>query len=168
MSTLVVYFSRSGTTRRVAETLAGALEADLEGIRELRSRRGWLGYLRSARDARQRRWVPIEALERDPSRYDLVILGTPVWYWSLSAPVRSFLASQSRRLAKVAFFVTEGGSGERRVFRQMAEVAGTQPVATLAVTQRDVESGQASRAIDHFVASLPKRAMPSATQLSIS
>lgn len=156
MSTLVVYFSRTGTTRKVAEAIARSVGADIEAIHEQKDRLGLRGYLRSAFDATLGRWVPIDAIGRDPTRYDLVIVGTPVWGWSLSAPVRAFLSNQARRLPRVAFFVTEGGGGDRRVFGQMAEVVGAEPVATLALVQRDVERGAATRAIESFVASLPK------------
>lgn len=154
MSTLVVFYSRTGTTRRVAETLARALAADLEEIREKRDRLGVRGYLRSGFDAGLQRWVPIEPLGRDPGRYDLVVVGTPVWNMSLSAPVRTFLANNARRPPELAFFLTEGGTGDRRVFRQMEEVAGKRPVATLVAKQRHVESGRAEPEIDAFVARL--------------
>jgi flavodoxin len=165
MNALVVYFSRTGTTRKVAETIASSLGADIEAIHEPQNRLGFRGYLRSAFDATLSRWVPTDAVGRDPTRYDLVIVGTPVWGWSLSAPVRAFLAAHARRLPKVAFFVTEGGSGDRRVFEQMAQVVAADPLATLALVQRDVERSTASRAIESFLASLPKKptaASPSA------
>ena len=44
---LVVYFSRSGTTRLLAEGIARAMHADVEELKEQRSRRGLLGWLRS-------------------------------------------------------------------------------------------------------------------------
>jgi flavodoxin len=169
MSTLVVYFSRTGTTRKAAETIARKLGADLEAIHEPKDRLGRRGYVRSLLDAVFSRWVPIDVLGRDPSRYDLVVVGTPVWGQSVSAPMRTFLSNHARRLPRVAFFVTEGGSGDRRAFEQMAQVVGADPVATLALAQRDVESGKASRAIDAFVASLPKMAAassPSAHRVS--
>ncbi len=157
MSTLVVFYSRTGTTRKVAETLANDLGSDIEELREATDRRGIRGYVRSLLDATFSRWVPIDAPGCDPTRYDLVVVGTPVWGASISAPVRSFLASHAGRLPKVAFFVTEGGRGERRVFQQMAEVAAVHPVATLSLLQSDVDHGTASGALESFVAALRKK-----------
>lgn len=156
MRILVVYFSRTGTTRKVAEAIARGLGADIEAIPEPKDRVGLRGYLRSLFDATLSRWVPIGPIGRDPTRYDLVVVGTPVWGWSVSAPVRAFLSNHARRLSKVAFFVTEGGRGDRRVFDQMAQVLAAEPVATLALLQRDVERGAGSSAIERFVASLPR------------
>jgi flavodoxin len=154
MTTLVVFYSRSGTTRAVAEAIARSLGADLEEIREARHRRGARGYVRSAFDAVMHRWVPIDPVARDPLRYDLVVVGTPVWATKVSAPVRSFLSANTRRLTNVAFFVTEGGRGEHQAFWQMAELAGVQPTATLALRQCEVDGGTAGEAIASFVAAL--------------
>ena len=44
---LVVYFSRTGHTRVLAEGIARALGADLEEIRDRTDRTGLLGWLRS-------------------------------------------------------------------------------------------------------------------------
>jgi hypothetical protein len=154
MNALVVFYSRTGTTRTVARRLARELGADIEELTDPVHRLGLRGYLRSAFDAGLGRWVPVEPVTRDPTRYDLVIVGSPVWVSSVSAPVRTFLCNNARRLRKVAFFVTEGGRGDRRVFRQMADVVGAKPAATLALLQQDVERGSASTAITSFAASL--------------
>jgi hypothetical protein len=80
-----------------------------------------------------------------------LLVGTPVWNASVSAPVRSLLAGPLHGLGKLAFFLTEGGQGDRRVFREMAEVAGCEPRATLALRQRDVEQDRTAAAIGPFV-----------------
>ena len=157
MSALVVFYSRTGTTRKVAQNIARGLGADFEEIREATDRRGVLGYIRSAFEAIYDRWVPIDSLTRDATQYDLVVVGTPVWNASLCAPARAFLAANAHRLPKVAFFVTEGGRGARRVFGQMAEVVGAQPIATAAFMQRDVDHGRDAEAIASFVGSLRQK-----------
>ena len=133
-NTLVVYYSRSGTTRRLAKMLARELDADLEEIVDDGDRRGVLGYLRSGLEAALRRVPAIHPLEHDPSTYDLVVVGTPIWNWSLSAPVRAFLDEHGKQLDRFAFFCTCGSSGSGRVFRQMRELCGKNPVAQLVVT----------------------------------
>jgi flavodoxin len=86
---LVVYYSRSGSTRKIAEALSAALTCDLEEIVENKSRAGFFGYMRSLVEARQKRPSVIEPAKRDPSSYDLVVVGTPVWGWPVSSPVRA-------------------------------------------------------------------------------
>lgn len=132
---LLVFYSRSGRTRSVARVLAASLECDAEELIDATDRRGVRGYLRSALDALLRRPVQLAALKADPLQYDLVIVGTPVWDAAVSAPVRAFLRDYGGQLHRVAFFLTYGGSGARRVFRQMRRLAGRKPLATLAVRE---------------------------------
>ncbi len=138
---LVVFYSRTGCTKLVAETLAKALGADVERLVDTRGRAGLLGYLRSGFDGSLGRLTELKPLSRDPAAYRLVVVGTPVWNGSVSSPVRTFLAQSKAMLRQVAFFCTYRGSGNERTFRQMAGVCGKAPVATMAV--RDSEVGDA-------------------------
>ncbi len=140
MKTLIVYYSRSGLTRSVALALAHALNAVTEEITEPRSRSGFFGYLRSAREAMRKQPATITPT-RDPSPYDLVLVGTPVWVGSLSSPVRAYLTANRDRLKDVAFFCTMGGRGDAVTFAQMQQLIGKAPVGQLTVTDREITSG---------------------------
>lgn len=83
--TLVVFYSRSGATRKIAQALSEALKCDLEEITEPKTRTGVLGYIRSLVEARRKRPSTIRPNKQDVSSYDLVVVGTPVWAWSLSS-----------------------------------------------------------------------------------
>jgi len=135
---LVVYYSRTGTTRKVAESLTTALRCDSEEIVEVGSRSGMLGYVRSLIEARRQVPSRIAAVAKDPSDYDLIVVGTPVWAWSLSSPVRAFLLANRPRLPAVAFFCTLGGAGSDRAFGEMQELTGEPPVGCLAIAAREV------------------------------
>jgi hypothetical protein len=54
LKTLVAFYSRSVTTRRIAVALSEALKCDLEEITEPRPRTGFLGYIRSLLEARRK------------------------------------------------------------------------------------------------------------------
>ena len=114
---LVVYYSRTGRTWAVGEALAQALGGEMEEIVEPRGRTGIFGSLRSAVEAWRERPSAIAAPKRDPSSYDLVVIGTPVWAWSVSSPVRAYLTAMKPRLPDVAFFCTLGATGSTRASR---------------------------------------------------
>ncbi|MDR3484793.1 MAG: hypothetical protein P4M05_07770 [Bradyrhizobium sp.] len=138
--TLVVFYSRSGTTRRIAQTLAGALKCDLEEITEPRPRSGFLGYVRSLLEAGRKLPAIIAPTKHDVSSYDLVVIGTPVWGWSVSSPVRAYLMATASQLPEVAFLCTLGGRGSESAFAQMTAIVGKKPRAVCAITQREALS----------------------------
>ena len=148
---LVVYFSRTGHTRRVAEEIARQLGADTEAIEEPRSRAGLFGYIRSAREAVKQQGAAITAPRKDPRDYELVILGTPVWAGNLSSPVRAYLAAQRAKLPQVAFFCTQNGSGAAKVLRQMADLCERAPLAELTVRAAELRRRQHTAKLNGFL-----------------
>ena len=148
---LIVYYSRTGATRRLAEALARALHADIEPIVDSKDRSGILGYLRSAAEVLQKHGAPIEPMRTDPRSYDLIVIGTPIWAWSVSSPVRSYLAANRGRLPDVAFVCTMGSRGGERAFEEMQAIAGKAHRASCAMTAREVASEVDGRRIAQFV-----------------
>lgn len=151
---LVAYYSRTATTKKVAEILADKLGADIEEIRDTVDRKGVKGYWLSGKDATLRKLTVLEKSEKDLSNYDLVIIGTPIWSWNMSVPVRTYITENKDRFKEVAFFCTMGGSGDERAFGEMAEIIGKKPVATLTLKTIEVVKETAGEKIEEFIKSL--------------
>lgn len=147
---LVVYYSRTGHTQRLAERIAGALGADLEAISDRTRRGGVLGFLRSAYEAIRERQPEIAPPTHDPASYAMVIIGTPIWSNSLSSPIRSYLMRHRDALRSAAFFCTYGSSGGERTFARMAGLSGHSPASTLAVRGGELERSTAE--VERFLA----------------
>jgi flavodoxin len=150
---LVVFYSRTGTTRTIANALTAALRCDAEEIVLAENRRS---FLSAAIAALRRRPARIAATKHDPSSYDLVIIGTPVWAWSVSSPVRAYLMQSANKLPQVAFFCTMGSRGDETTFAQMRQLAGKVPHAAAAFTTRDVLAGRYPAALGQFVDALKR------------
>jgi flavodoxin len=140
MKALVVYYSKSGNTRRVAEEIAKALGAETEQIVEVGVKRtGILGFLRAGRGAMMREKSRIETPKMRPSDYDLVFVGSPVWGWNLAPAVRSYLASVALGQRPIALFCTMGSNGEKKTFDSIRELApGSRALGELAVLQSEL------------------------------
>jgi flavodoxin len=148
---LIIYYSRTGTTRALAAELAIKLDADMLSIEDTRSRRGATGYLRSLFEVVRGTLPAIEPTNLDPSSYDLVLLGTPVWAGRPSSPMRRFLCDVGHSLHHVAFFCTYGGRGFDSAFGEMRELLGKAPIATLAVRQGNLIHHRHEKSVDRFL-----------------
>ena len=90
---LCIYYSRTGNTKRVMETIAKEMDAELLALTDGVERSGLRGWLRSGMDAMRKDCpdvLPFET-ERKLENYRLVIVGTPVWAGRCSSVIRSFL-----------------------------------------------------------------------------
>lgn len=159
--TLVVCYSRTGTTRTVADAIARALDnADREPLQDTVNRGGLRGYLRSAMDGIFGRRTVLTGTRRDPRAYDLVVVGTPVWFGALSSPARTYLEENAGRFPAVAFFLTHGATGREKVFAQMQRASGARPLALLSVREADVARGAFAPSVATFVKELAHAATP--------
>ena len=169
MNVLVVYYSRTGNTRRVATELATLGDWDIEPLIDTKNRRGPVGYVRSLLDSIFARTTHLAALRHDPADYDLVVVGTPVWSSSISAPVRTWLQEHAGKLPPLAFFATENRRGAARVFEQMAAIARSTPIITLELTANDLRSGPLAPRLAPLIATIrgaagPRRPVAPATE----
>ena len=156
MKSLVIYFTRSGNTTKVAEEIAAALGADIELLKDDVKRGGPVGFLKSGREAKSGAMVNLKPLAHDPTTYDLVVVGTPVWARMVSSPVNTFLRTVNRGNARLAWFCTVGASSEsfkENCFSTMTEAAGQDPVAAVGFSAKELKNDH-SKAVADFVASV--------------
>jgi hypothetical protein len=156
---LIVYYSRTGYTERVARLLAKATGGELCPITESRSRRGPWGYVRSAWQSTTGRQPVIDRLARDPTPADLVLIGTPIWGGQLASPVRSFAHRHARQIRRVAFFGTQRRTGSTAAFGELRQILGRSPVATLKLTDAEIDAGNAPLQIKTFARRVMARAV---------
>lgn len=153
---LVVYYSRTGNTRKVAELISEHLDCDIEEIWDKKDRSGAWGYMQSGYDATFKRLADIGEIKNDPANYDLVIIGTPVWAGTMSSPIRTYITRNNAKFNDIAFFCTMGGSGDMRTFRAMEELAGKHPKATLSITEREIKNISYERKLNEFITVVKK------------
>ncbi|WP_407381252.1 flavodoxin family protein [Methanobrevibacter sp.] len=151
MSVLVAYYSRTDITKKVAEEIAGRLNADTEEIVSTVKYDGKIGYARAGKDAMTVKIIELGDLKYDPSDYDTVYLGVPVWAGKAANPVISYIKQNEGKFNNVKFFVTAGANGFESSFKQMEEFVGKAPLKTLAITTKEVKNGEFKEKLDSFL-----------------
>lgn len=149
--TLVVFYSPTGFTRRVAEEIARQHRFDIEEIGDRKSRTEPFGALRSVVEALAR--IPARHLptKRAAKAYELVIVGTPIWAAHVSSPIRAYLREQGCAMGNVAFFCTYGGAGAATVMKEMKSLCHAEPRSTLDARDEEINGGQYRRRVAEFL-----------------
>lgn len=153
MKILVTFYSRSGNTKKMAQAIAECLHADLDEIIDLKNRRGILGWILSGRDALKGTLTTIKTV-KNPSDYDLVIIGTPIWAGHSTPATRTYITQFKNQIKKVAIFVTSGGDGPQKTASLFENILGKKAVASVGWTQVDNNSNQYSSKPDQFVSKI--------------
>ena len=149
MKTLVAYFTESGCTRRVAQTIAEATGATLHELKaaqpytsaDLDWRNPESRVNREANDPAARQSVKLaDTSVPDWDSYDVVFIGAPVWWGAAAWPIDDFLTSNDFTGKKLAAFVASASSS----FGNESEVKGMAKHAQWLVGKRFPSSVSAS------------------------
>ena len=115
MKSLVVFYSRTGNARFVAQTIAAEIGADLEELVDLKKRSGLGGWLGAGADARRGRETDIGPISKSSADYNLIVVGTPIWAGQPAPAVTTYLKKNDLAGKKVAAFFVQGGKKPRGV-----------------------------------------------------
>lgn len=153
---LVVYFSRSGFTGGIAKEVAAISGADIEEVMDEESPGQKKSYFRRVCEATFHLLTSNKKPDRQPASYDVIAIGTPIWCWNMSSPIRTYIKNNREQFKKVAFFCTYGGNGKERVFQDMEKLAQHNSVCKLALTDSEIEANSAHDRIKDFAKNLSK------------
>jgi len=159
---LVAFYSRTGNTRKVAEDISRVFrekfgdQVDMEEVQETKDRSGISGYTLAGRDAALKKLATLRPLKYHAADYDLVLIGGPVWAWTICPAVRTYCGREGINVSRLGFFCTMGGSGEKRAFAEMESLCGRVPSAVLGLKEKMIResSGDYLDSLDEFCSRL--------------
>ena len=140
MKALVVYYSRTGNTRAVAERIAQELGAEIEEVLDKKKRSGALGFLLGGKDATMGNKTEKAETSKNPADFDLLVVGTPVWSSSPTPAIRTYLSKHDLTGKKVAaFYTSEGSENEKAIakIRKLLPNADSAEILVLSKPDKD-------------------------------
>jgi len=107
MSYKVVYFTRTGISRRVAEKIARGLDCETVEMKDDMNWNGIFGFIKGGYYAAKDKPVTMR-LEKEVEPGDQVVLVSPLWAGGLAPAAREFLKGFPKE--QVHLVVTSGGN----------------------------------------------------------
>ena len=153
-SILVVFFSRTGGTHIIANEIASTLKGDIEEIEDTTGRSGPLGWLKAGADAGRRSLTKLKPIKNDPSDYNIVIVGSPVWNGTVSTPIRTYLSEYKDKIKATAFWVS-GYKTDNNAIVEMTEIFNREPIATLRLLgKEEVQAEKYQEKLNEFLSKI--------------
>ncbi len=120
---LVAYYSYSGNTKEVAEAIHQKVGGDIFEIRtEGTYPDEYRPMTEQAKKEIEEGFRPKLTTEvADISQYDIVFLGSPNWWGTITPQVSSFIASCNMTGKTVVPFITHGGGGVQETISDMTK-----------------------------------------------
>lgn len=155
--TVIIYYSRTGTTQQAATMLGDRLNCPVFEIVDSVPRTGLWGDIRCVIDNVLRLKVQYRYTGPALAECTNVVVMAPVWVGDLAAPMRSFLKDQRQCAGGFAAVAVMAARGGFRAAEEIAMTTGRPPHPVLVLLQRDIASGAALRDIENFADELQGR-----------
>lgn len=124
MKIAIIYYSQSGNCDFVANEIAKHIDTDLIRIEPEKSYpdKGFKKFFFGGKSAVMGESPALVPYEFDADKYDLVIVGYPVWAGTFAPPIRSFVQNNfaSLQTKKVCAFATSSGGNADKSFVKLA------------------------------------------------
>jgi len=162
MKIAVVYYSMSKNTEFAAQEIAAATDADLIPIVPAKAypSKGVKKFIWGGKSAVMNEEPELSRYDFDPDKYDVVVLGCPIWASSPAPPIRSFIKQNKDALAgkKIAAFMCCSGGGAAKAFAKLRSVMGVTSFAgeLILIDPKDKPSSDKVRQIRDFAEQLTK------------
>jgi flavodoxin len=121
---LIAYFSASGVTKKIAENLNKIINSDIFEIepkeKYTASDLNWNDKNScSSVEMNDKSSRPEIKNTVDVSKYDTIILGFPVWWYTAPTIINTFIEENNINNKEIYVFVTSGGSGVNDSFNNL-------------------------------------------------
>ncbi len=111
MKTCILYYSYEGNTKFIAEILANELNCDLYRIKTKKpfNSKGLMKFVWGGKQAMMKEKPELYPFEFNLDQYDSVIVGSPVWSWTIAPAIRTLFQDYLKKKDVYLFYTHEGG-----------------------------------------------------------
>jgi len=158
MKSLVIFYSLTGKTKLVSQTIAEALNAELVEIEEVKPRRrGFVTYLSGGFAAITNKGSQIRPVNVNWNRYDTVFIGSPVWASRPTPAINSLVYANNFKSQSIVPFFTMGGDNSdkalenitAKIERNQGRVISSFAIKSYGLTDEEIIDG-AKQAIMNY------------------
>lgn len=142
---LIVYFSHSGNTRSIAKQIHSRVGGDVLELQTINPYpTDYNTVVRQAKEELASGYKPpLKNKISNIADYDIIFIGTPVWWGTIAPPIATFLSEYDLAGKTIIPFCTHAGSRQGRCFTDIAMVCQNSKIMDgIAISGNAVENAQ--------------------------
>lgn len=121
---LIAYYSYSGNTKAVAEKIQNVTGGDLFEIQTVKEYpKNYNDVVSQAKTEKENDIRPALVDNGNTENYDIIFIGTPVWWYTMAPAVKTFIANNKFDGKTIVPFCTHGGGGASSTYTDMQKLA---------------------------------------------
>lgn len=149
---LVVYYSRTGITEKVARKIIEKLDCDYEEIKVIKEKDTPFDYQEALNHTLEGNEVEIFTARVNPGEYAITIVGSPIWAGTMTPAVRAYLLRHKRNINNIAVFTTSKASSNEKVLKDTGKIMDREVNISVNFTREDVLKEKFYDKLENFIA----------------
>jgi flavodoxin len=123
MNIIIVYYSWSGNTKRIAELIKAETGGTVFGVKPKAAYpKSFNATADQAKKEIESGYKPELESDIETAGFDTVFIGSPNWWGTVAPPMAAFLAGRGLSGKTVVPFCSHGGGGEQRVLKDIVNM----------------------------------------------
>lgn len=123
MKCVVIYYSKSGTTKALAEKVADRFGADIFPVEPKKAYGSYMSAVVRAGAERLSGTVPeTKSIPCSFDEYDVIFIGFPVWYSTMPQFMQSYLRQSKLHGKRIIPFATAGANGRESSLKTVESI----------------------------------------------
>ena len=118
---LIVFYSLDGFTKHIAKIIAHKIDGELLELHPKKAiSRGFMKYVRGGKQVIMKETPELKTYHIDLKNHDTIYIGTPVWAFTFTPAIRSFIKETHLQGKKIVLFCTHEG-GPKKTLENLEE-----------------------------------------------
>lgn len=123
MKCAVIYYSKSGVTKKIAEAVKDKFKADLYFVEPEEAYGSYISAVaRVGREKLTKKPPVLKTKPEDFSAYDVIFIGFPVWYGTMPSFQQEYISKCDLKGKTVIPFATAGANGRESSLKTVKEL----------------------------------------------
>ena len=127
----VIFYSRTGNTKTVAEVIAESLDFHLHEITDLKDRSGFFGFIGGMIDVRKSPITTISTETFNLDKYEVLFIGSPIWGMKFAPAITTFIQEADLTGKKIILFATTSSRMKQTAFDEYSKLIHTKGGAVI-------------------------------------
>ena len=121
----VIFYSRTGNTKTVAEVIAKSLDFHLQEIQDLKDRSGFFGFIGGMIAVRKSPITNISPETFNLDKHEVLFIGSPIWGMKFAPAITTFLQEADLTGKKIILFATTSSRIKQAAFDEYSKLIHT-------------------------------------------
>lgn len=157
MRKIIIFYSLDGNTKFIAQNMAQKLGADILELKPEKEipKTEPLKHLIGGKQVLMKETPKLKEYKIDLANYDVLIIGTPVWAFDFSPPIRTFLKENKIENKKIILFCTDKMSKGKTFENLRKELKGNEIIAEIEFRNVLEKKEENLKKLEDFIDKLP-------------